>query len=114
VTAPPDPAVVVQNQLFPPGPQPPDAIEVYAGADPVKNGFKSWIAWDVRGPLLRLMWDLLRFQQMPRGKMPADLTTPIGLRDSVNVILNMTYQNNQILQRLAKQANINISDILGG
>jgi len=45
--------------------------------------------------------------------MPADLTTPIGLRDSVNVILNMSYQNNRILQRLAKQANVNISDILG-
>jgi hypothetical protein len=108
----PDPTTVVQNQLFPPGPQPPDAITVYQGADPEKNGFSPWKAWDIRGPLLRLMWDLLRFQQMPAGKMPTDLTTPIGLRDSVNVILRQTNQNYQILQRICEVGKIDISDIL--
>jgi len=107
-----DPVAVVQAQLFPPGPKPADAITMYQGADKTKNGFASWDAWDLRGPVLRLAWDLLRFQQMPYGKMPADLTTPIGLRDSVNVILNMTWQNNQILQRMAKVADIDISDIV--
>lgn len=108
----PDPATVVQNQLFPPGPQPSDAIQMYQGADAIKNGFKPWTAWDLRGPILRLCWDLLRFQVMGFGKMPADLTTPIGLRDSVNVILNMTYQNNLMLQRMAKVAGIDVSDIV--
>jgi hypothetical protein len=107
-----DPVTTVQNQVFPPGPMPSDAITMYQGADPVRNGFSPWKAWDLRGPILRLAWDLLRFQVMGYGKMPADLTTPIGLRDSVNVILNMTWQNNQILQRLCKAGDIDISDII--
>lgn len=112
MTAPPDPVTVVQAQLFPPGPKPADAITLYQGANKAQNGFAPWDAWDMRSPLLRLAWDLLRFQQVGYGKLPADRTIPIGLRDSINVILRATDQNYQILQRMAKIAGIDISDIL--
>ena len=108
----PDPVSTIQSQLFPPGPQPADAIVVYEGADPAKGQKFSFRAWDLRGPILRLCWDLLRFQKVGSGYLPADRSTPVGLRDSVNIILRVTDQNNAILQRLAKQANVNITDLL--
>lgn len=107
----PDPAVVVQNQLFPPGPQPADAITMYEGASQAKNGWTPWRAWDLRGPLLKLTWDLLRFQ-VPSAPV-ADATVPVGLRDSVNNILFLTKQNNAILKALAKAGSIDISSITG-
>jgi len=111
-----DPIAVVQAQLFPPGPKPADAILLYEGADPK---YQSWAqepnggfwTWDLRGPLLRLCWDLLRFMKIANGKPAADRNRPIGLRDSINQILYQTDQNNQILQRLAQVAGVNISDI---
>lgn len=107
----PDPAVVVQGQLFPPGPQPADAITMYEGATQAKNGFAPWRAWDVRGPFLKLAWDLLRFQ-VPTAPS-ADATLPVGLRDSVNQSLFLAKQNNQILRALAKAGNVDISAITG-
>jgi hypothetical protein len=107
----PDPAVLVQNQLFPPGPQPADAITLYEGADKAKNGFTPWRAWDLRGPLLKLCWDLLRFQ-VPAKPNP-DPTVPVGLRDSVNAILFLSNQNNKILRKLAEVGKVDISEIVG-
>ena len=111
MSAPIDPATVVQNQLFPPGPEPADAITVYEGADPVTE-FKPWRAWDLRGPLLKLCWDLLRFQLIESGK-PVARTLPRGLRDTITHIWFTTEQNNQILRRLAKVGNVDHSDITG-
>ena len=108
----PDPGVaVVQNQLFPPGPAPSDAITVYEGTDPTKGQKFSFRAWDLRGPILKLTWDLLRFQKVDNGHLPADRTTPVGLRDSVNIILRLTDQNNTILRRLAAASKVDISDL---
>ena len=103
----------IQAQLFPPGPEPADAITVYDGADPAKGQKFAFRAWDLRGPLLKLAWDLLRFQLIDNGKLPPDRKTPLGLRDSVNIILRTTDQNNAILQRLAASAKVDISDITG-
>lgn len=115
-----DPIFAIQGQLFPPGPRPKDAILVYEGADPKyqtwaleKNG--GFWAWDLRGPILRLVWDLLRFMKIDNGKpnSDGDRKRPIGLRDSVNQILYQTDENNKILRRLAQVGAINISDITG-
>lgn len=107
----PDPVTTVQNQLFPPGAPPADAIIVYDGVDPAKGQKFSFKAWDLRGPILKLCWDLLRFQKIDNGKLPPDRTTPVGLRDSVNIILRLTDQNNIILRRLAAANKIDISDL---
>ena len=115
-----DPATAVNEQMWggaampPPGAPagaPRDAVRLYEGADQAKNGFKSWWVWDLRSPILKLCWDLLRFELIDDGKGNPDRTVPIGLRDSVNRIMYQTDQNYQILQRLAKVANIDISDI---
>lgn len=113
MTAPnaPDPATVVRDQMFPPGPVPRDAITMYDGAVQAKNGFASWKAWDLRGPILKMAWDLLRFQLIGAGKPNADRTVPYGLRDSVNRIMYQTDQNNQILRKMAQVAGIDITDI---
>jgi hypothetical protein len=108
----PDPAFTAQQQLFPPGPRPIDAITLYEGATQAKNGFTPWAAWDLRGPILKMAWDLLRFQ-LPAKVTPLDPTVPIGLRDSINHILVQTQENNLILRRLAKTGNVDISDITG-
>lgn len=117
----PDPTTVVQNQFFPPGPKPADAIILYEGADPTYQSWADlssptkggWWAWDLRSPILRLAWDLLRFMLIDNGKPGTDRKRPVGLRDSVNTILYQTDQNNQILRRMAQVANINITDITG-
>lgn len=92
-----DPVVSVQQQLFPPGPPPPDAITLYEGA----TQFKPWKAWDVRGWLNRLVWDLLRFQKVDDHAPPADRTQPLGLRDTVSTIWFLTDQNNKLLKAIA-------------
>lgn len=93
----PDPAFVVQQQLFPPGPQPADAITLYEGAEKAKNGFAPWRAWDLRGPVLKLAWDLLRFRKLSDGKaiaaeIAADPTKAHSLYDWV---LYVAYQLSQ-------------------
>lgn len=103
----PDPATVVQNQVFPPGPQPPDAITMYDGALQAKNGFAPWKSWDVRGWLNRLTWDLLRFQTIDSGKPNPDRTVPYGLRDTITALWYLADQNNQLLQRLVASAVVN-------
>ena len=107
----PDALAAVQNQLFPPGPPASDAFVVYDGADPAKGQNFAFRAWDMRGPVFKLVWDLLRFQKVDNGHLPADRTTPVGLRDSVNIILRLTDQNNQILRRLAAASKVDISDL---
>lgn len=114
MNAPPDPATVVMNQMFPPGPPPGDAITVYDGVDKSKGQSFSFRAWDLRGPLLKLAWDLLRFRKITDGKLFGnDDTVPSGLYDWVVFTAYTTRQNNQILRRLAKVAAIDISDITG-
>jgi hypothetical protein len=110
MTVPPDPAVVVMNQLFPPGPTP-DTITVYDGTSTAKGQNFAFRAWDLRGPILKLCWDLLRFQVVDNGKLPADRTTPVGLRDSVNIILRDVDQNNTMLRRICAQLKIDVSDL---
>lgn len=95
-----DPVVSVQQQLFPPGPPPPDTITMYEGA----TQFKPWKAWDVRGWLNRLVWDLLRFQKVDDHAPPADRTQPLGLRDTVTTIWFLTDQNNKLLKAIAANA----------
>lgn len=101
MTAPPDPAFVVMNEMFPPGPPPGDTIFLYDGAVQAKNGFSPWKAWDIRGWLNRLVWDLLRFQVIDSGKPNPDRTVPYGLRDTVSAIWYLTDQNNQLLKAIA-------------
>lgn len=108
----PDPAFVVQQQLNPPGPEPHDSIVMYDGHPTGLNGWSSWKAWDMRTWLNRLTWDLLRMQK-PAPHPSVDPTVPIGLRDGVTLILSLAWQNNQILRRLAKTGNIDITDITG-
>jgi hypothetical protein len=108
----PDPAFVVQQQVFPPGPQPPDAITMYDGAIPAKNGFGPWKAWDLRGWLNRLVWDLLRFQTIDSGKPNADRTVPYGLRDTVSAIWYLTDQNNQLLKSIATKVGADMTHLV--
>lgn len=58
-----------------------------------------------------LVWDLLRFFPIDYGKPNPDRKVPYGLRDSVARIMFQTDQNNQLLRRLAKAANVDISDL---
>lgn len=97
-----DPVVSVQQQLFPPGPPPPDTITMYEGA----TQFKPWKAWDVRGWLNRLVWDLLRFQKLDDHAPPADRTQPLGLRDTVTTVWFLTDQNNKLLKAIAANAGV--------
>lgn len=107
----PDPAWVVQQQVFPPGPQPADAITMYDGALPAKNGFAPWKSWDIRGWLNRLTWDLLRFQTIDSGKPNADRTVPYGLRDTVSAIWYLVDQNNQLLRAIAAKVDANVAAV---
>jgi hypothetical protein len=90
---------------------PDDAILMYEGADPAKNGFTPWYAWDIRGWLNRLTWDLLRFKKIDDGKPNSDRTVPSGLRDEVNAIHFLTDQNNQILRAIAAKVGADISAV---
>src|ERR1700756_4062154 len=101
----------VLAQLFPPGAAPADTIVLYDGAVQAKNGFAPWKAWDMRSPLLKLAWDLLRFQLIDNGKGNPDRTTPIGLRDSVNEILYKTDRTLAIVELLAANAKVDISAV---
>ena len=93
---------------------PPDAVHLYQGAVPAKNGFAAWWAWDIRSIVLKLGWDLLRFFPVSAGKPAAnwDRTVPFGLRDTITRIWYQVDQNNQILQRLAAAQKVDISDLL--
>lgn len=112
MTNPGDPASVVQSQLFPPGPQPSDAIVMYDGHPAGLNGWSSWKAWDMRSWLNRLTWDLLRSQPLSQGKPNYANTVPIGLRDAVTRIAYQTDQNNQILRAIAAKTATDISAIV--
>ncbi|WP_062906629.1 hypothetical protein [Mycobacterium avium] len=85
---------------------------MYEGADPAKNGFAPWEAWDMRGWLNRLTWDLLRFQKIDAGKPSKDRSVPAGLRDTVNTIWYLTDQNNTLLRRIAAKVGVDVSDLL--
>lgn len=105
----PDPATVVMNELFPPGPMPPDAITLYDGALQAKNGFSPWKSWDVRGWLNRLVWDLLRFQTIDSGKPNSDRTVPYGLRDTVTATWYLADQNNVLLRAIATKVGLTVA-----
>jgi hypothetical protein len=123
MTAPDPVEISVNNQCWgvggpapagAPANAPADAVQLYQGADAAKNGFKSWWAWDIRSILLKLGWDLLRFQPIGTGK-PApgwDRTLPVGLRDTITRTWYLADQNNQILQALAAAAKVDITAIL--
>ena len=98
-----------------PAPAPGDAIVMYDGAQPkwfswakLANG--GWWAWDLRGPLLTFIHDILRVL-VP--KPPTGVTgQPYGTRDSINTTLFLAEQNNAILRAIAKQTNTDISAIV--
>ena len=104
----------VMNVLFPPqqgGHPPADTIVVYQGADAQRNGFAPWSAWDMRGWIRQLVWDLLRFRLIDEGKPNPDRTLPMGLFDHIVRIDFQTDQNNQILRRIAEKLEVDISDL---
>jgi hypothetical protein len=81
---------------------PNDAITVYDGAGhqwfswaQLANG--GWKAWDLRGWVRQLTWDLLRFQPIDYGKPNPDRTVPYGLRDAITRTM---YQADQCEQKL--------------
>lgn len=95
----------VMNVLFPPkigGHPPVDTIVVYQGADPKRNGFAPWSAWDLRGWVRQLTWDLLRFRLIGEGK-PQDDTLPMGLFDMVIRTAYQTDENNKLLKQILEK-----------
>lgn len=100
----------VMNQLFPP-PNPWDTITVYDGADPQRNGFAPWRAYDMRGWLRQLTWDLLRFRGIDEGRPGKDRTLKIGLYDLICRIAYQTDQNNELLRRITTKLDIDVLDL---
>jgi hypothetical protein len=102
----------VQKQLGGPGSQanPSDTITVYDGADPKVNGFAPWRAWDMRGWLRTLTWDLLRFRPLSDGKPVPGIKR--GLFDWILQIAYQTDQNNTILRRIAAKQGVDVSDLV--
>jgi hypothetical protein len=103
----------VNNALGGPGSpgNPPDTIVVYDGATVAANGFASWKAWDLRGTILTLVHDLLRFRPLSDGKPNPGVKR--GLFDWVLQAAYQTDQNNTILRRIAaKTPGVDISDLL--
>jgi hypothetical protein len=90
---------------------PADAMQIYQGADKKLNGFTSWWVWDLRSPILKLCWDLLRFQKIDDGKGNPDRTVPVGLRDSVNEIRYKTDRALAIAELLAAKLDVDISKL---
>lgn len=104
----------VQRELFPPmvnGHPPTDAIVVYQNADPKRNGFAPWTAWDLRGWIRQLTWDLLRFRLIDEGKPNPDRTLPMGMYDHIMRVAYQTDRNEKILRRIAEHLEIDISDL---
>ena len=93
----------VMKAMFDPG----DKIVVYEGADKahfpwaqLANG--GWWAWDLRGWVRQLVWDLLRFQKPVDKKITGDFdpALPWGLRDQITRIHLLQEQNNWMLRKL--------------
>ena len=104
----------VMNVLFPPksGTNPPaDTIVVYQGANPKRNGFTPWPAWDLRGWVRQLTWDLLRFRLIDEGKPNADRTLPLGMYDMIVRNLFQTDRNEKMLRRICEKLEIDVSDL---
>lgn len=103
----------VNNALGGPGSpsNPSDTITVYDGADTAQNSFAPWAAWDMRGWLRQLTWDLLRFRKIDAGKPSVDRTVPLGLWDAVLRGAYQADQNNTILRRLAAKLDVDVSDL---
>jgi hypothetical protein len=99
---------------------PSDKINMYDGATaddfPGPTGAGSWQAWDMRGWLNRLTWDLLRFQDWTKyGKsMPNPKSNRWGFRDSVTRQHCIAEQNNYMLRKICAQLKIDITGIPGG
>ena len=85
-----------------------DAIVVYEGHPNPKVRVRTG---SLRYWLKCLVWDLLRFQPIDYGKPNPDRSLPYGLRDGVTRLMYQTDQNNVILRRLARAANVDISDL---
>ena len=96
---------------------PNDKIVVYEGAS--KNLFPwaqlnngGWHAWDLRGWVRQLVWDLLRFQK-PSDKAKGEVDVPWGLRDSVTRQHLVAEQNNWMLQKLCEANDIDLDEMPG-
>jgi hypothetical protein len=103
----------VMNQLGGPGSpsNPADTITVYDGADPKKNGFAPWRAWDLRGWVRQLTWDLLRFRAIDDGKPNADRTVKLGLWDAVLRTVFQVDRQDEVLKRIAAKIGVDVSDL---
>jgi hypothetical protein len=103
----------VMGILFPPrqanGQPPADAIVMYDGADKAKNGWAPWKAWDIRGWLNRLTWDLLRFKPIDAGVPASDRTIPYGLRDTITAIWWLADANHKLLLEIGDKVGVDTS-----
>lgn len=108
-------AATVMEELFPP-PVPDDAIIVYEGAsnqwyDWAHGPNGGWSAWDMRGWLRQLTWDLLRFRPLTEASVDAPEDKPLGLWDAVLVNAKVNQRNSRILGRIADNLGVDISDL---
>ena len=104
----------VMSVLFPPqqdGHPPADTIVVYQGADSKRNGFTPWSAWDLRGWVRQLTWDLLRFRLIDEGKPNPDRTLPMGMYDHICRISFQTDRSEQMLKRICEKLEIDVTDL---
>jgi hypothetical protein len=89
-----------------------DKIKMYDGATKSEAGFDAWWAWDIRGWLNRLTWDLLRFQK-PANYKDGNVGKPWGLRDSVSRQQLVAEQNLFVLRKLAEANKIDLTGMPG-
>lgn len=87
---------------------PADKIKVYDGAGK-DDGFTwaqektfGWWAWDLRGFVKQLCWDLLRFHKISDFSS-GDTSKKWGLRDSISRIHYLAEENNQLLKKLLEK-----------
>ena len=95
-----------------------DKIKVYDGAGK-KDGFgwaqlpdAGWWAWDIRGWIKQLTWDLLRFQR-PTDFRGGDPNKKWGARDSWSRQHLLAEQNNILLKRIAVKVGADVTGLPG-
>jgi hypothetical protein len=84
---------------------------MYQGATQAKNGFAPWKAWDLRGPILKLAWDLLRFFPLEYGRPNPDDTVPYGMRDSIARIMFQVNRTEKKIDLIAAKLGVDLSGV---
>lgn len=95
-----------------------DKIKVYDGAGK-NDGFTwaqlpdaGWWAWDIRGWIKALVWDLLRFQK-PIDFKTGDPSKKWGARDSLSRQHLLAEQNNFMLRKICRHYGIDLDEMPG-